>query len=593
MTYPVRQRATFIYATTLFFGISCLWTQSARAQESSEINHVSPRLLAPALTDVKYGTHPRHLMDVWLAESDTPTPVVISIHGGAFRHGDKSVSPAVLRECLKAGISVVAITYRFTDEVIAPAQHHDAARAVQFVRHKAGDWNIDPNRVAATGGSAGAGISLWLGFHDDLADPDNDDLVLRESTRLTCMAVNNGQSSYDPRFIRDLFPGTDTWRNSALAQLFDVDLDKLDELPEEKHRLFEEVSAITHLSEGDVPVLMTYDSKLDTPISNRSIGIHHPRFGEALKEQMDELGIECQVETGMVEGDGRRPNLVMAFLKRHLTPPPIISENITYSSTDGVDLQLDLARPQGDGPFPAIMFIHGGGWYLGDRHGYRDEIEQAARRGYVGVTVSYRLMQFDEAQRETTTASPILPAQVHDVKAAVRWLRANAATYHIDPDHIGATGQSAGGHLSLMLGLTDPESNLEGVGGNTDHSSRVQAVVNVFGPTDMAECYRDSSVGWIFRLVTGGTPQEVPEAYRMASPITYVSEDDPPVLTLHGDQDQLVPIEQAYKLDRHMKQAKAPHTLMIFEGQGHGFVGEYRLKERQAMWDFFDQYLKQ
>ncbi len=240
------------------------------------------------------------------------------------------------------------------------------------------------------------------------------------------------------------------------------------------------------------------------------------------------------------------------------------------------ELKLDLARPEGAGPFPAIVFIHGGGWYLGDRQGYRDEIEEAARRGYVAVTISYRLMQFDEAEKETTTASPIFPAQIHDAKAAVRWLRANASKYHIDPNRIGVTGRSAGGHLSLLVGLTDPQSKLEGDSGNPGQSSRVQAVVNVFGPTDMTGCFRTSSVAWIFRLFMGGTPDEVADTYKAASPVTYVSEDDPPVLTLQGDQDKLVPLAQATTLDEKMKSVGASHTLTVFKGQGHGFRGEYR-----------------
>lgn len=194
----------------------------------------------PTHRDVKYGPHARNVLDFWQAESKQPTPVLVSIHGGGFRSGNKSVSPVLLKECLGSGISVAAITYRLSDQAIAPAQFHDSARAIQFLRHKAKEWNIDPKRIAATGGSAGAGLSLWLGFHDDLADPKSDDPVLRESTRLTCMAVLQGQTSYDPRFIRKLFPGKDTYKHPALAQLFGVDLDKLDALPAEKYRLFEE-----------------------------------------------------------------------------------------------------------------------------------------------------------------------------------------------------------------------------------------------------------------------------------------------------------------------------------------------------------------
>ena len=252
----------------------------------------------------------------------------------------------------------------------------------------------------------------------------------------------------------------------------------------------------------------------------------------------------------------------------------VLEENITYGKAGDTELKLDLARPQGNGPFPAIVFIHGGGWSGGNRQAYRGQIQEAAKRGYVAATISYRLMKYDEAKKETTTADPIFPAQIHDAKAAIRWVRANAKKYHVDPDRIGVTGGSAGGHLSLLVGLTDPSSGLEGDSGNPDQSSRVQAVVNVFGPTDMAYCYEKSSVAWIFRLFMGGTPAEAAERYKAASPITYVSKDDPPVLTLHGDQDALVPVEQARMLDEKMKAAGASHTLIVFKGQGHGFGGE-------------------
>jgi acetyl esterase/lipase len=268
----------------------------------------------------------------------------------------------------------------------------------------------------------------------------------------------------------------------------------------------------------------------------------------------------------------------------------VVEDNITYGKAGGTELKLDLARPQGEGPFPAIVFIHGGGWSKGSRQGYRGQIQEAAKRGYIAATISYRLMQYDEAKKETTT--PIFPAQIHDAKAAVRWVRANAKKYRVNPDRIGVTGGSAGGHLSLLVGLTDPASGVEGESGNPGQSSRVQAVVNVFGPTDMAFCYEKSSVAWIFRLFMGGTPAEAAERYKAASPITYVSKDDPPVLTLHGDKDALVPVEQAKALDEKMKAVGACHTLMVFEGQGHGFGGEHGKKAADATWEFFDRHLK-
>ena len=285
-----------------------------------------PARTPPTYSDIQYGPHARNLMDVWVVESSTPAPVLLSIHGGGFRRGEKGINSRLLRECLASGIAVVALTYRFTDEAIAPAQFHDAARAVQFVRHNAAAWNMDPSRMAATGGSAGAGLSLWLGFHEDMADPDNEDPVLRHSTRLTCMAVSNGQTSYDPRFIRELFPESDTYKTTPLELLFGIDVDALDSLPEEKYRLFEEVSALPHLTADDVPVLLAYRSARDTPILNRSIGIHHPRFGDALKAKMDPLGIECQVHAGLDGKGEEQAAVMMAFIRRHLGVPTPVEE---------------------------------------------------------------------------------------------------------------------------------------------------------------------------------------------------------------------------------------------------------------------------
>lgn len=288
--------------------------QRTQLQRSAGQNS-GQRRRPPTHRDVSYGPHERNVMDVWLARSESPSPVLVSIHGGGFRGGNKGVDAALLDGCLDAGISVVAITYRLSGEAIAPAQHQDAARAIQFIRHQAQDWNLDSKRIAATGSSAGAGLSMWLGFHDDMADPNSDDPVRRQSTRLTCISVYNGQSSYDPRFIRDLFPGTDTYLHSALPQLFGADLTKLDELPEEKYRLFEEVSAITHLTPGDPPVLLAYNSEMETPIRNQGIGIHHPKFAQALKEQAEPLEVECRIHTGMRRDDWA--GVTLEFVKRH------------------------------------------------------------------------------------------------------------------------------------------------------------------------------------------------------------------------------------------------------------------------------------
>ena len=299
------------------------WLFSSAGADAQQLRESGQNLAPQAdavkvMTEVKYGPHQRNVMDVWLARSEKPTPVLVSIHGGGFRAGNKGVEPALLDQCLAAGISVVAITYRLSQDAIAPAAFHDSARAIQFIRQNANQWNLDPKRIAATGGSAGAGLSLWLGFHGDLADPDSDDPVLRQSSRLSGMVVNNGQSSYDPRVIRDLFPGTDTYKHPALTQLFDVDLDQLDKLTTEKYKLFEEVSPITHLTKDDPPAMLIYQSALDARITSQGIGIHHPKFGVLLKEKMDALRIRCEVYAAGERIGGGQTTTPIEFLKQVL-----------------------------------------------------------------------------------------------------------------------------------------------------------------------------------------------------------------------------------------------------------------------------------
>ena len=306
-----------ISVSLVCLSLTMLATVGSRAF-SQQKQPTKAALRAPTYKDVHYGPHERNLVDFWKADSKEPTPLLISIHGGGFTKGDKSIPPQLLKECLDAGISVAAINYRYSTQAIAPAPFTDSARAVQFLRSKAKEWNIDPKRFAATGGSAGAGISLWLAFHDDMADPKNADPILRESTRLSCAAVTNGQTSYDPRFIRKLFPGKDTYKVSALSKLFDVDLNKLDELPAEKYKLFEECSAIPHLTKDDPPVMLSYQSAMDTEITSQGIGIHHPLFGKALKEKMDELKIPCELNAANKRIGGGTPMTMIAFLKEHL-----------------------------------------------------------------------------------------------------------------------------------------------------------------------------------------------------------------------------------------------------------------------------------
>jgi len=266
----------------------------------------------PDLKNVSYGPHARNVFDLWKAKSDKPTPLVIFIHGGGFRAGSKEqVAGPLIRGCLAEGISVASINYRLTDVAPFPAPMHDGARAVQFLRSKAAEYNLDPKRFAATGGSAGAGISLWLAFHDDLAKADAEDPVLRESTRLTCALPTNGQTSYDPRFIKKHIGGR-AHEHPALMPFWGL---KPDELETEKaYKIFEECSPIAHLTKDDPPVLLTYGGKDEPSDTKPGAGIHNEKFGHVLQEEMKKLGIGCEVKVG--GGGGGR--VQVDFFVKHL-----------------------------------------------------------------------------------------------------------------------------------------------------------------------------------------------------------------------------------------------------------------------------------
>jgi acetyl esterase/lipase len=257
-----------------------------------------------------------------------------------------------------------------------------------------------------------------------------------------------------------------------------------------------------------------------------------------------------------------------------------MENGITFGKGGDTELKLDLARPkEGAGPFPALVFIHSGSWIVGTRQEFDYVAQQAAEKGYVAVTVDYRLTY--DLENEKTT-SPF-PCQIYDVKCAVRWLRANAQKYNIDSNHIGAFGFSAGAHLALLLALTKPSDRLEGDVGNAGFSSAVQAAVSCGGPTSLITFPPNHD---LIRFL-GGTIQEVPEQYARASPVAYVRKDSPPVLLLQGDKDDEVPLDQAMLLDSRMKQAGASHVFIIKKGAGH-----QSFHTDKAVWDFLDKNLK-
>jgi acetyl esterase/lipase len=270
------------------------------------------RRKAPSFANVKYGEHERHVLDRWLADNAKPTTLAIYIHGGGFKAGSKEkLNPNELSQLLKAGISVAAINYRYVTTAPLPAAHNDAKQALQFIRSKAEQWKIDKDRIAAFGGSAGAQICMWLAFSDDMADPENKNLIERESTRLTCVATKGGQTTNDIEF----------WRNRIGPLLGDKqELESLSRplgkesdpekvriatwgarTLEEANEIAKRHSALSIISPDDPPIFMSYgmspsDKLPSDPRRVRGWLIHHVILGVALKDKADSLNVEAHLQ---------------------------------------------------------------------------------------------------------------------------------------------------------------------------------------------------------------------------------------------------------------------------------------------------------
>lgn len=257
------------------------------------------------------------------------------------------------------------------------------------------------------------------------------------------------------------------------------------------------------------------------------------------------------------------------------------TRDIEFSNVDGQHLQVNLAQPQGAGKFPAVVCIHGGGFRAGKREGYDKLCLRLAQNGYVALTVTYRL----------APAYPF-PAAVQDCKAAVRWLRANAAKYNVDPDAIGVTGGSAGGHLAQFLGVTSGVAEFEGEG-NLGQSSRVSCVVNYYGPSDFTKSYEKSvDAKDVLPLFFGGDLSTKWREHVVGSPLNWVTPSAAPSLVVHGTEDKFVAYEQAGWMVDRLKSCAIEAELLTLEGAGHGFKGAELEKADAALLAFFNKHLK-
>ena len=269
-----------------------------------------------------------------------------------------------------------------------------------------------------------------------------------------------------------------------------------------------------------------------------------------------------------------------------------VHRNLEYAEVDGKPLLLDLYLPKDVKQPPLLVWIHGGGWRSGDKGRGGILVPLGLKNGYACASINYRL-----------SGEATFPAQIHDCKAAIRWLRAHAKEYGYDATRIGVGGSSAGGHLVALLGTSGGDKQLEGtVGKHTDQSSQVQAVLDMWGPTDFLQMDAHALPNARFKhndprspesLLLGGPVLENKDKVSQANPITYIDKQDPPFLIIHGSKDPLVPVHQSQLLDTALKKAKVPVQLIVVEGGGHGGREFNTPETNDRILKFLDQHVKQ
>lgn len=317
---------TFLLLFSFFIGTYSV--HPLLAQKKKILPAVNTEGVAATHTNVAYGEHKRNVLDIWLAKSETPTPLVVYIHGGGFMNGDKSTvyDAEDIAQFLEAGISFASINYRFMlqQQERLPGCMKDSKRAIQFLRHKAKDWNLDKTRIGAYGGSAGAGTALWIGLHDEMAEEGSKDPVLRESTRLSVVGALATQSTYDfTRWMEILkMEGVSEEDANRMYQkgAFALGLKNAEELfSDASEEIRADVDFLRLLSQDDPPVFV-YNNMRGGEIDPKDQGHvnHHPYHAIALKEVLDNIDHPSLVyapKIGVEPPEGERMTLVEFFVK--------------------------------------------------------------------------------------------------------------------------------------------------------------------------------------------------------------------------------------------------------------------------------------
>jgi len=488
-------------------------------------------------------------LDLYLPKEGNPSyPGIVFIHGGGWREGTKNHFRRQASYMADKGYVCACIEYNLSGEAPFPAAIHDCKAAVRWMRAHASEYNIDKNRIAAVGGSAGGHLASLLATSGGVEElegtgPDN-----KYSSRVRLLVAFNGHHELGDKKLKE----TETLFLGGTVE----------EVPE----IYKIASPFTYIDKSDPPALLLHGNADQSVPYEQSIH---------LKEALEEAGVPVEFYTA--EGKDHawfnydpdyEPMLkrMEEFINKYFKPPLPQYENtevirdIVYRQGVKRQLTLDLYSPkEGNPPYPAIVFIHGGGWSRGTKNYLQKHASYFASKGIVSASIDYNL-----------SGEAPFPAAIHDCKAAVRWMRAHADEYNIDTNRIAAAGGSAGGHLTALLGTSGGVKELEGTGPNGSYSSRVSPIIVIEGHVILGA--RESKSETLF---LGGTYDEIPETYRMASPFTYIDKSDPPVLLLHGTDDTSVPFEESVKFKEQLEKAGVSVELQPFEGGEHSFMHWY------------------
>lgn len=491
-------------------------------------------------------------LDLYAPEhGEGPFGAVVLIHGerpaGRQRRDYRGLASFL---AARGDLVAAAIDYRSAAEAAYPAAIEDAKAAVRWLRTHAASYRINPRMIGAGGDNFGGYVAAMLGLRARGDAAVQAVVTLPAVTDLATFAPPPDGYPYRYalflRYPRDQRP--DLWR---------------------------EASPLTHAMSADIPFLLVHGTN-DTAVP--------PAQSKTLADALRAAGANVHVleveDAGNLPLDDARAGArvtrrVAQFLSRALWEPPpgvVMEEDVVYASPGGRDLRLDLFRPATQSsPRAAVVFAHGGGWLWGDKRDHREAAAYLASRGFVTASVEYRLAR-----------ERIYPAPLDDLKAAIGWLRANAARYGIDPARIGAAGSSAGGHLAAMLGVA-----VDG------QPPAVQAVAAFAAPVDLVSQYdRDRFSPAL--LVGAGNPADHPERWIQASPVTHVNSRAAAFLFLHGSADELVSHADAMRMAEALKADGVRVDFHTAEDGTHDFMHEHpwRWPALRRMAGFFAETLK-